>query len=160
MPCMNPSLIGKAWIVISILVPFCAGCSRHPNATEIAQIKKLGGEVAIDAADNSVAKVWLMQPEVVDADLKCLSRLSRLREAYFNRAQITDDGVKVLAGLPLLVRLDLFDTGVGDAGLASVAHLKGLRRLGLGNTRITDDGLQALIAISDLRELHLGDTMV
>jgi Leucine-rich repeat (LRR) protein len=156
----NRSRAALAVILITLSVPLCTGCSRHHNATEIAQIQKLGGEVAIDPADNSVAKVWLMKPEVVDADLQCLTRLPRLREAYLNGAQITDSGIKPLVGLALLVRLDLFDTRVGDAGLASIAHLKGLRRLGLGNTKITDEGLPALSAIPDLRELHVGGTLV
>jgi Leucine-rich repeat (LRR) protein len=150
----------KALIAISLLICFVAGCSDHPNANEIAQIQKRGGEVVIDTADNSVAKVWLMQPNIVDADLQCLARLPRLREAYLSRAQITDDGAKLLAGVPLLVRLDLFDTQIDDAGLASIATLTRLKRLGLGNTKITDAGLQTLKSFPDLRELHLSDTHV
>ena len=110
-------------IAIALLMPLFSGCSRHPNANEISKIQKLGGHVAIDPADNAVAKVWLTQAGVVDADLEGVAGCRRTRELYLSHSQVTDEGLKLLADLPVLVKLDLFHTRIGDAGLANLAKL-------------------------------------
>lgn len=56
-------------------------------------------------------------------------------------AQIGDDGMKHLAGMPELVRLGIARTSVTDAGLAHLRGLKKLVLLYLGGTKVTDDGL-------------------
>ncbi len=40
---------------------------------------------------------------------------------YLSRSHVTDDGMKHLAGLRMLQKLDLFDTQIGDAGLANLS---------------------------------------
>ncbi len=42
------SRTSKALIAIGLLTSLFPGCSRHPNANEIAQVEKLGGRVELD----------------------------------------------------------------------------------------------------------------
>jgi internalin A len=64
----------------------------------------------------------------------------------------------VLARLPdpgTAFGLDLFISNVTDAGLKELAGLKNLRALNLGHTKVTGAGLQALTGLKDLQALDL-----
>ena len=61
-----------------------------------------------------------------------------------NNTQVTDAGLKELAGLQSLQTLVLFGTQVTDAGLKELAGLKSLRELWLGDTQVTDAGVAQL----------------
>jgi hypothetical protein len=58
--------------------------------------------------------------------------------------QLTDAGLKELAGLANLQRLDLRHTKVTDAGLKDLTGFKRLKELRVGGTRITDAGVMQL----------------
>jgi hypothetical protein len=69
--------------------------------------------------------------------------------------EITDAGLKELAGLPQLEALDLTDTQVTWAGLKELVGLKQLRRLSLGGGQIRNGAIQDLGRLQQLRELHI-----
>ena len=58
--------------------------------------------------------------------------------------EVTDAGLKELAGLKSLQTLDLYHTEVTDAGLKELAGLKSLQALDLGETKVTDAGVHEL----------------
>src|SRR5205807_1684624 len=58
--------------------------------------------------------------------------------------QVTDAGLKEIAGLKSLQSLSLSGTQVTDAGLKELTSLKSLQLLNLGNTKVTDAGLKEL----------------
>jgi hypothetical protein len=58
--------------------------------------------------------------------------------------QVTDAGLKILAGMKTLQTVDLGFTEVTDAGLKELEGLKNLRTLDLGFTKVTDAGVAAL----------------
>ena len=60
------------------------------------------------------------------------------------RTQVTDAGLKELAGLKSLHTLDLRGTQVTDAGLKELAGLKSLHTLYLSGTQVTDAGVAEL----------------
>src|SRR5262245_19804189 len=65
----------------------------------------------------------------------------------------------VLAKLPapaVPFGLDLFDTQLTDAGLKELAGLKTLHTLDLGVTKVTDAGLKELAGLKSLHALDLG----
>ena len=72
-----------------------------------------------------------------------------------SNSQVTDAGLKELAGLKQLQTLGLSDTQVTDAGLKELASLKQLQTLVLGGTKVTDAGMQELQkALPKLRIRH------
>ena len=69
--------------------------------------------------------------------------------------EITDAGLKELAGLKNLQRLDLSGTKITDAGLKELAGLKSLQTLDLAATQVTDAGLKELAGLKSLQSLNL-----
>ena len=74
--------------------------------------------------------------------------------------QVTDEGLKALAGLKSLQVLILSDTPVTDEGLKQLAGLTNLQSLWLGNTSVTDEGLKELAGLKSLQSLFLYNTGV
>jgi hypothetical protein len=68
---------------------------------------------------------------------------------------VTDAGLKELAGLKGLTYLALEGTRVTDVGLKELAGLKGLTDLHLGGTKVTDAGLKELVKLKGLSHLDL-----
>ncbi len=64
-----------------------------------------------------------------------------------SETEVTDAGLKELAGLKSLQTLNLSYTLVTDAGLKELAGLKSLQALNLGNTQVTDAGLKELAGL-------------
>jgi YHS domain-containing protein len=73
---------------------------------------------------------------------------------------VTDAGLKPLAAMKNLRRLQLDRTAITDTGLAHLAPLSHLESLSLHSTKITDTGLLALRALPRLRSLYLWQTGV
>jgi hypothetical protein len=103
-----------------------------------------------------------------DDDMAHLAKLHRLEVLELaNCYQLTDAGLKVLAGLRDLRELRLgqvvyqgYDPKVGDAGLVHLAGLTRLEILELQGTGLTDRGLANLSGLTRLQDLSLGDTRI
>jgi internalin A len=83
-----------------------------------------------------------------------------IRVNFGNNRQVTDAGLRELAGLTLLTDLNLYGTNVTDAGLKELAPLKNLKTLNLRKTRLTDAGIETLAGFGQLTRLDLDDTAV
>src|SRR5206468_2949149 len=75
-----------------------------------------------------------------------------------SETDVTDAGVKELAGLKSLQALNLFNTKLTDAGLKELAGLKSLQTLDLSFTQVTDAGLKELGGLKGLQTLYLTAT--
>jgi internalin A len=94
--------------------------------------------------------------EVTDAGLKELAGLKQLQSLDIGRCKgVTDAGLKELAGLKQLQTLDLGLTPVRGAGLKELAGLKQLQTLDLGECKVTDAGLKELASLKQLQTLRL-----
>jgi internalin A len=82
--------------------------------------------------------------EVTDAGLKELAGLKGLQTLRLGRTQVTDEGLKDLAKLKGLQTLSLYGTQVTDAGLKELTGLKELHTLNLISTKVTDAGVKEL----------------
>ena len=100
---------------------------------------------------NAVPRGWL--PEVRLAKLPAPALAFGLDLV---NTQVTDAGLKELAGLKSLQMLDLRHTQITDAGLKELAGLKNLQVLSLSNTKVTDAGLKELAGLKSLQALKLG----
>jgi hypothetical protein len=79
----------------------------------------------------------------VDAELKALAGLTRLRSLDLFDCKLTDAGLKGLTGLKNLLALNLSHTPVTDVGLKHLTGLKELRSLNINSTKVTDAGLKS-----------------
>jgi hypothetical protein len=69
--------------------------------------------------------------------------------------EVTDAGLRHLAGLPSLEYLDLTATAITDAGLQVLRHLPRLRTLSLAWNRVTETGIAVLAHCHELEQLNL-----
>jgi len=96
-----------------------------------------------------------------DESLVFIGKIKGLKSLNLGDAQVTNAGLKSIAGLKDLETLDLgWTKDVGDAGLPLLTKLPNLRVLGLGGTKVTDAGLPILASIKSLKEVKLGATAV
>jgi Leucine-rich repeat (LRR) protein len=103
----------------------------------------------------------LVDADVTDAGLRHLAGLGKLVSLSLRGCRrITGAGLKAIAGLQALRALDLSGTRVDDAGLARLGRRPGLRHLGLAGLGITDAGLRALGPLPALVSLDLHGTPV
>lgn len=106
--------------------------------------------------------VAISSPALTDAGLRRLARCSFITSIEMDGAQgFTDDGVRALAAMPELERLDLsgWHSPLGDRGLAVVAELPALVELKLcWPQRISDAGLAGLGRCRRLRSVNLMGT--
>lgn len=105
----------------------------------------------ISALDLGVSK------ELTDEGVRHLAGLSSLKHLDLSWTGITDHALSVLDSLPLLETLSLAGTRVTDDGAAHLARCHALRRVDLSFTRTGDGALRALAGKSELRELSTGN---
>lgn len=99
--------------------------------------------------------------QVTDAGLKELAGLKSLESLKLGSTQITDAGLKELAGLTSLRSLDLsFTIVLTDRGLKELTGLTSLQSLAVGSTKVTDGGLKELTGLTRLQSLNLFLTAV
>jgi hypothetical protein len=104
--------------------------------------------------------LWIVSPEVTDADLANLKGLTNLRELRLRHTRITEAGLIHLQGLRELRSLMLDHNEIDDAGLAHLIGLSNLEELCLVNTHITDAGVTHLNALLQLKHLDLDGTQI
>jgi len=74
---------------------------------------------------------------------------------FHHHTELSEAGLKQLAGLKHLKRLGLASPRITNDHLAHIAGLSGLESLGLSQAQITDDGLEHLVRLTALRNLQL-----
>jgi predicted Ser/Thr protein kinase len=125
-------------------------------------VVKRGGRVRRDRSlpGRPVVQVVLSGRPATDDDLAVLSAFPDLEVLDLSRTQVTDAGMRRLAGLKRLRELVLFKTAVGDAGMQAVGQLTALETLELQFTGVGDAGLGRLTGLARLRDLSLVRTRV
>jgi Leucine Rich Repeat (LRR) protein len=136
--------------------------SKADQEQAIAEIKKLGGKVEVDAnrPDMPVVGVNLKHTKLMDASLEYVTRLTKLQVLLLEETQVTDDGMVYLKGLTNIEVLELGRTKVTDKGIERLKEFTKLRRLDLAGTEVTDKGLKHLRGLSQLQTLDLSGTKV
>ena len=123
------SLTGAALLLA--LVPWTAVCMRADEAEDkaVEAIQKLGGRITWDmkVKGKPIVILDLTSTNVTDAGLKHLAGLKQLQKLVLNSTMVTDAGLKHVAGLKQLRELYLFRTKVTAKGKADLK--KALPRL-------------------------------
>jgi uncharacterized membrane protein len=71
---------------------------------------------------------------------------------------ITDEQLKIIAGLPNLYKLNLSQNAITDTGVKHLLPLPKLKMLNLYGTNITDAGIRLLSGMSSLQNLYVWET--
>jgi hypothetical protein len=95
-----------------------------------------------------------------DDEMFSLTRLQEITDVDCSFSEVTDKGVKHLAGLLRLKRLELRGTRVTDEGMAILPSLRSLRSLNVSDTEITDSSMTHLEGLNYLTTLNLDSTRV
>lgn len=132
-----------------------------PTAQERPVLVSRDWSVALHALAQAGATGLDAAGQMTDAmltDVRRIEHLSRL-DASGSKA-VTDDGVRVLAGLSGLRHLDLGGTAITDRALEIMRTPPALESLSLWGTQVTDAGMDFLRACDQLRSVNLGGTSV
>jgi len=94
-----------------------------------------------------------------DDGLKHLSRHNRLTYVRIARRKLTEKGLRELARIPSLSRLELSGSGgITNAGAVAIGGIRTLTKLSLED--ITDDGLDEIGRLANLKSLALDCTRI
>jgi Leucine-rich repeat (LRR) protein len=106
--------------------------------------------------------LYLYKTEIGDEGMTYLAKMGKLRELWPSGA-FADQGLKTLAGLKGLRKLELAHTKVTDRGMLHLATMNGLEWLGLIGTNISGIGLKNLVCkkqLTNVTHLNLDETKV
>jgi Protein kinase domain/Leucine Rich repeat len=97
---------------------------------------------------------------VTDAGMRYLAGQDNIATLHLGRTLLTDAGLVQLAGLHNMRYLAMEHTGVGDAGLVVLERFAGLEGLVLWGTKLTDAGMPHLRGLTNLNHLSISTTAV
>jgi hypothetical protein len=165
--------------LIGSLIILVVCCTLLPAADPtpedaIKLLDKLKARYRKDKKGDGINFVDLGRKKITDNDLKTISALNKVKDLniggpiqktvgdkiVFEPKQISDVGLKHLAGWTDLQELSLDGTHVTDEGLKHLAGMKKLKRLILSDTKVTDDGMEHLTKLTALTDVQLFNTKV
>ena len=149
----------KVWTLLALCVCL-AGCGdepkgkpakQYPNLSAadravVTEIQKFGGEITVEESGQGeiVVEVDLSlsddTPDVTDAALDHVAKLTTLKKLFLNSAAITDGGLAKLSPLAELETLDVSGTQISDAGLTHLKDMKKLKKLIARGASVTEKG--------------------
>jgi hypothetical protein len=136
---------------------FAANASPEAESSPIAKTRDWDEVLALLAA-RAPAQLGAMG-QMTDAILADVARVGGIVGLHLNGSRgVTDEGLRQLAGMTQLKRLDLGGTSITDRGLDVLRHLPSLENLSLAGTAITDTGTHELTHCHALIRLDLSWT--
>jgi hypothetical protein len=97
--------------------------------------------------------------QMTDAMLAEVARIGGITSLDLGGSkELTDDGLRHLAGLPRLEHLNLSGTAITDRGLEVLGELPALETVSLAMTRVTDEGMRWLASCHELTRVDLSWT--
>ena len=136
---------------------FVADASPEAESAPVGKSRDWDEIIALLAA-NAPAQLGAMG-QMTDEILADIARVDGIVGLHLNGSRgVTDEGLRQLAGMSRLKRLDLSGTSITDDGLRALRHLPSLENLSLAGTAITDAGARELSHCDTLARLNLGWT--
>ena len=161
----------RQWVIATIQA---SGSWVHFDGIGICRIDWFGGGVwsgggfdppqrpltadQIDALGSCerLAELAMVSSVMTDEGLAQLSHDKLLQRLYCFKPRITDGGVKHLANLRSLKKLELLGVPeLTDATLAHLAGLTGLEEINLSGAKVTGSGLVHLAGLAELKALTI-----
>lgn len=175
---INPHNKDLSWYQIGLIAGYTPLRSLSLRGITDADVRRLGGlqnlqslglydSPITDEACATIGRFPLLQnlwfengagplsAQITDEGLKSLAGLSQLRSLNLHSSEITDDGLAQIGQLTALTHMTLIDTQIRGHGLSHLSQLPGLRYLQLQNSPLEGDCLQRLAACPSLQILAL-----
>jgi RNA polymerase sigma factor (sigma-70 family) len=139
---------------------------REVNLSFTGATDKPAQQLDMDAALRDLAplvrlrKLFLTGTLTSNQGLKHLARFQELETLYLNHTRVTDEGLGELAAWKNLEILDLEYTKITDAGLKDLPAFEKLRELTLSGMKMTGASLKPVARLRELRTLRLNGTAV
>jgi hypothetical protein len=109
------------------------------------------------AHDHLLEKLYCFKPKITDAGVKHLAKLRSLKKLELLRVlELTDAALAHLAGLADLEEINLSGASITGSGLVHLAGLIQLKSLVIPNAALDDAGLANLGRLTGLRQLYIG----
>jgi hypothetical protein len=97
----------------------------------------------------------LQEIAITPDDYRMIARSRTVEVLDLRKVKNTDEGLKILAGIPQLTGIIIAGDDVTDAGVQELANCRSLDSVTLMTKKVTDAGIQALAALPKLRTLYL-----
>ncbi|MEO8495206.1 MAG: hypothetical protein ABI614_09060 [Planctomycetota bacterium] len=130
---------------------------RRGDATEIVVAGEPIGDEELALLDDlaKLRHVAIENFRGTTAGLRSLAKLPNLERLQLRGGDLGDEALAVIAGCANLKNLNLPDAQFSDAGLAELKSLARLELLRFHTPNVTDDGLAQIAEMKRLRFLHL-----
>ena len=134
------------------------------TAGESLRVLKLGGPKINDRVLETVAKLnslsglSLDNCDITDAGVARLAKLPLVNLTLYQCANVTDEGLKVLAAYAGLKHLTLRDVPAKGSALEKLPHPEKLLSLNMAQSGITDAEVAGLARMTSLASLNLSET--
>ncbi len=107
--------------------------------------------------DHLLERLYCFKPKITDTGVKNLAKLRSLKKLELLRVPLlTDATLAHLGGLPDLEEINLSGASISGSGLVHLAGLRQLKSLVIPHTLLDDAGLANLGRLTGLRELYIG----
>lgn len=133
-----------------------------PSSSALEKARKAGLLVMPIAQEKNLVEISAVNsPTLTDAQLDVLLSLSeQIVWLKLGNTRLTDEGMKTIASLPNLRKLNLENTQITDKGVGLLLSLPQLHTLNLVGTKITEQGLAQLSEMPGLKTLYIGQTAI
>lgn len=146
-----------ARLQVAVLVTLLAlaGCSS--SREQAPRSTRRPDKDAMRARHEALALVSKLRGYTLPSDPTPYEAIAHVR---LSKTAVTDDDLKVIAGLGCVQHLDLGETGITDEGVRHLARIERLNGLRLSKTKITGEALKYLLRVPGLTYLNVDGTGV
>jgi len=131
-----------------------AGTPKGEDPEFFAYAKKKSWHVVNEGQgqDGKPIKSMLVGDVTTD-DCKMIAKAKAIQILYVSR--VSDEGLKLISGMPQLERITVGGDDVTDAGIKALAQCMSLQSVSLRTSKVTDAGVKELAALPKLHRLTL-----
>ena len=131
-------------------------CARLRELTMLSSVMTDEGLASL-SRDHLIMRLYCFKPKITDAGVKHLAKLKSLKRLELLRVPgLTDATLGSLAGLAELEEINLSGASLTGSGLVHLTGLKQLESLEIPSTALDDAGLANLGRLTGLRRLYIG----
>jgi hypothetical protein len=131
-------------------------CDRLRELMMIAAVMTDEGLARL-SHDTLLQNLYCFKPKITDAGVKHLANLTSLKKLELLRVpELTDASLAHIAGLTNLEEINLSGTSITGSGLVHLAGLGKLKTLSIPNSALDDNALSSIGRLTGLRKLYIG----
>jgi hypothetical protein len=152
---VNPASLPQRPLTVDE-VEALGSCDRLRELDMIASAMTDDGLAAL-SRDKLLETLYVFKPKITDAGVKRLANLISLKKLELLRVpELTDATLAHIAGLTNLEEITLSGANITGTGLVHLAGMGKLKSLVIPNTALDDAGLAELGRLTSLQKLYIG----